>query len=606
MDAPAPPPAAPGAPEPGPHPWRRRAAVTAAGVVTVLAVLRPTPERLARRLPNLGDPALIIWITEWGRRALVHRPAPLFDAPAFWPHPRTLAYSENLLAAQVVTAPLRALGAGWVLTYNLLVAACLAFAFAATYTLARHVVGRADAAVLAAVAFTASGYVVAHLGHAQLLLVGGFPLGLWFTLRLLEERRWWQAAGVGSILPLFTYFALYYAAIWTVILPVVLATDLFRRRLRWDRRTWGLVAVAAVISVLGAAPGAGEYRRLQQEADFERALAPEWGLDATDLVTPAAGAYVWRPLDRAFADRADRWEHTFFPGVLTLVLAVVGAVAALGRAPGSARDAEGARVRRGRLLLVGVAGAASFAVALGPQVRGIELTPFRLLYDHVPGFNGVRVAARLAVPGLLSLCVLAAAGFAALTARARPGARHLAAVAAVGFLLVELAAPVPGAPLPTDAGTLAAYRALAGLPAGAVVHLPMPDPAEGARWATLEGPRLVYATIDWHPRLNGYSGSWPEPYRDDAATLARLPAPEARARLAQRCVRYVVLHTGSFAGQPQLPEPVADRIVRALAADGARVVHRGRDRVVDLGPVSPGCPGDARARAAGPGRLQGP
>ncbi len=604
MDAPAPPPAAPGAPDP--RRWVRRGVVTSAGMVTVVAVLRPTPERLARRLPNLGDPALIIWITEWGRRALVHRPSPLFDAPAFWPHPRTLAYSENLLAAQLVTAPLRASGVGWVLTYNLLVAACLAFAFAATYTLARHVVGRADAAVLAAVAFTASGYVVTHLGHAQLLLVGGFPLGLWLTLRLLEERRWWQAVGVGAILPLFTYFALYYAAIWTVILPVVLATDLLRRRLRWDRRTWALVALAAVISVLGAAPGAAVYRQLQRDTDFQRALVPEWGLDAADLVTPAAGAVLWRPLDRAFADRADRWEHTFFPGFLTLALAAVGAAAALRRPPGSVAGAEQARVRRGRLLPVGVAGAASFAVALGPQVRGIELTPFRLLYDHVPGFNGVRVAARLAVPGLLSLCVLAAAGYAAATARARPGARRLAAAGAAGFLLLELAAPVPGTVFPTDAGTLAAYRTLAGLPPGAVLHLPMPDPAEGVRWATLEAPRLVYATIDWHPRLNGYSGSWPDTYRDDAATLARLPAPDARARLAQRCVRYVVLHTGSFAGQAQLPEAVADRIARALVAEGARVVHRARDRVVDLGPAPPGCPGAARAQAAGPGRLHGP
>lgn len=574
--------------------WRRRGAVAVIFGAALGVMLRPGPWAMTRTLPNLGDPAFITWVTEWGRRALWHRPGPVFDAPVYWPARLTLAYSENMLAAVPFTGALRGFGAGWALTYNLLVVACLAGSLAATYTLARHVVGRTVPAVLAALGFTFSGYTLTHLGHAQLLAIGGFALGLWAVLRMLEERRWWQAVVAGSVLPFFTYFALYYAAVWTVVLPAVIVADLAARRFRPGPRFWPLVAVVVAVSAVGAAPGALAYRQLQHEVDFERELVPQWGLDAVDLVTPAPGSYLWRPLDRAFASRAERWEHTFFPGFVILGFGAAGAATLVRPGP-----------RRRRLLGVVVAGAVSVALALGPEVRGVRFTPFRLLYDHVPGFNGIRVAARLAVPGLLALCVLAAAGLAALGDRLRAPWRSVVGVGAGVLLLAELAAPIPRTVLPTGSAHLAVYRALARRPAGVVVELPMPDPADGTRWAVLEAPRLLYATIDWHPRLNGYSGSWPPSYRDDAAVLARLPSAVAQARLRERCVRYVVLHVGPFAGQAQFGEAEASRIARGLARGGATVRRFGPDRLADLGPAPGRCRADARSPAPAAGRLGG-
>ena len=573
--------------------WRRRGAVTVVFAAALVVMLRPDPQAMHRTLPNLGDPAFITWVTEWGRRALWHRPGPVFDAPIYWPARLTLAYSENLLAALPFTGVLRGLGAGWALTYNLLVVACLAGSLAATYTLARHVVGRTVPAVLAALGFTFSGYTLTHLGHAQLLAIGGFALGLWAVLRMLEERRWWQAVLAGSVLPCFTYFALYYAAAWVVVLPAVVVADVVARRFRPGPRFWPLVAVVVAVSAVGAAPGALAYRQLQREVDFERELVPQWGLDAVDLVTPAPGSYVWRPLDRAFASRPERWEHTFFPGFVILGFAAAGAATLVRPGP------------RRRLLGVVVAGVVSGALALGPEVRGIRFTPFRLLHDHAPGFNGIRVAARLAVPGLLALCVLAAAGLAALGDRLRAPWRSVLGVGAGVLLLAELAAPIPRTVLPTGSEQLAVYRVLARRPAGVVVELPMPDPADGTRWAVLEAPRLLYATIDWHPRLNGYSGSWPPGYRDDVAVLARLPAAAALARLRERCVRYVVLHVGPFAGQAQFDEAQASRIARGLEGAGATVRRIGPDRLADFGPAPPRCRADARPRSPAAGRLGG-
>jgi hypothetical protein len=56
--------------------------------------------------------------------------------------------------------------------------------------------------------------------------------------------------------------------------------------------------------------------------------------------------------------------------------------------------------------------------------------PYNLLYNFVPGFNGMRVPARLASVVVLALSVLAGGGFAWLFNRLP---RRLAAIAAIAF-----------------------------------------------------------------------------------------------------------------------------------------------------------------------------
>ena len=62
--------------------------------------------------------------------------------------------------------------------------------------------------------------------------------------------------------------------------------------------------------------------------------------------------------------------------------------------------------RHRELRLLVLAGAVSVVLALGPEVYGVT-TPFGLMHDHLPGFGGIRVAARLAVVAWLTLAVLA-------------------------------------------------------------------------------------------------------------------------------------------------------------------------------------------------------
>jgi len=184
--------------------------------------------------------------------------------------------------------------------------------------------------------------------------------------------------------------------------------------------------------------------------------------------------------------------------------------------------------------------------------------------------------------------MLAAAGFAALAARLGDRRSRVVAVVAVvtgAVMLAEMAVALPWADLAHDRETLAVYRALADRPAGAVVELPMMIPRENSyRWAVVEAPRMVYSTLDWHPRVNGYSGFVPPGYDEDAAILDTFPAPAALQSAKEHGVRYVVLHLGTSQGYRLYSDDNAAARLRSLPP-GATAERQGNSWLVDLGQI---------------------
>ena len=146
------------------------------------------------------------------------------------------------------------------------------------------------------------------------------------------------------------------------------------------------------------------------------------------------------------------------------------------------------------------------------------------------------------------------------------------------LILVELAAPVITAPISTSDATLDVYRALDDRGSEAVVELPMVPPiSQPFEWATVEAPRMLFGTIDWHPRVNGYSGYLPPGYAEDVQLLDTFPSPESLARLQALDVRYVVLHLGV---NQLTPQQLADIV--AKLPPGATARPYGDAWLVDL------------------------
>jgi len=172
-------------------------------------------------------------------------------------------------------------------------------------------------------------------------------------------------------------------------------------------------------------------------------------------------------------------------------------------------------------------------VSLGPSPRAFGrpleiLSTYRLLYDYVPAFDGLRVPARFAMLVALMLTVLAGYG-AQLIARFRGGTAVLS-VACVLFLLESTSVPftLNGMALIRDMVTPEAriyppreasdvYWALARQPEGSVlVELPLGQPDYDVR-------AVYYSTIHWRPLINGYSGFFPPYYGLLTTALSEIP-----------------------------------------------------------------------------------
>ena len=296
-------------------------------------------------------------------------------------------------------------------------------------------------------------------------------------------------------------------------------------------------------------------------------------------MTPAFGSYLWRD-HFTFEDIPASQEHGLYPGISVALLGAVGIATWRRRRDTARADAPGPSTRL-HLGLLGVGAIIGLVLALGPTVLGLPM-PFRLFHRFVPGFSGIRVYTRLAVMFLLVLALFAGIGLRRVLASTahRWAAAGAAAVACV-VVLIDLSAPLPYWPFPQDPATLAVYRRLEELPPAPVLQIPMVDAGLHATpWAVIEAPRM-HSTIDFRPRVNGYSARSREGYGEDLVVFNGFPAPASLARAEQLGVRYVVIHVGPTTDLGTLSEADAKQRLDDLPA-GLTPERHGAAWLVDL------------------------
>ena len=251
------------------------------------------------------------------------------------------------------------------------------------------------------------------------------------------------------------------------------------------------------------------------------------------------------------------------------------------------------RIVRSPIFLALVATTLAMWLSLGPVPRAGDAREagfglYGVLYDYVPGFNGVRVPARYAMIAGLFLAVLA--GFGARTAFAQvtsPKSQAFFISALAGLLLIEgLAVPIeinrawrqneaePPARVYSPGrvdrrglgeGVPPVYGRVAALPAGTVLtEFPFGDAAWEIRY-------VYYSAAHWKPITNGYSGNFPPKYKERVAYLQRVSRdPEASWQsLKESGTTHVVIHRNAFADGRD-----ADTVESWLKARGATELER--------------------------------
>ncbi|WP_326561839.1 hypothetical protein [Micromonospora sp. NBC_01796] len=535
------------------HEW------TLAGLASlVLAVVLtwPTLRYPAHTIPqDIWDPTLQAWQMSWSGHILMTNPALLWQSNAFYPESWSFAFSDTLLgyapAGMIGHGPVAAL-----VRYNIIFVLAHALATVGAYALVRQLgAGRIGAAV-AGVAFAYPPWLLSQAGHLHIISNGGIPLALAMLARghgwslrhgFRPERKhagwalggwlvaaWQLSLGFGIGLP--------FAYLLAVIFIVSAVTWFVRRTWFWPERRplgvrllladfWGAVIFAG-IGVLLAIP---YFRVAELHPNAKRTVGD------LALYSPPPSGFVVAPQESLLWGRLHEaaraglpWapENTLLPGFVLYALALAGLFFSIWT------------IRQRLLLLAGVL--VSGILTLGTEFFGGRFT-YLPLFEHLPGWDGLRTPGRLMIWTTLLLGILAAGSVSAFAKRARE---------------ISAAERIP--PRPGPLLRLATLLPLVLVLAEGLNSTPTPIvPAQPAAMRTVDGPVLVlpsdqgtdqhvmlWSTSRFQDVVNGGSGFTPDSLAQARERTQAFPDQESIDYLRGLGVKTVVLLKDRAVGTP--------------------------------------------------------
>ncbi len=539
------------------RPWRGEWVAVSALFLGLTAVMAWQQLTAFHAVGDTGDPLFSVWRLSWVAHQLPRDPVRLFDANIFFPEPRTLAYSDAMLATALMAAPLLWLGVHQLVVYNTVLLLSFAASGVAMYALAKELTGNRPAALVAGVAFAFYPFRFEHYSHLELQVTFWMPLALLMMHRTVTSGRVRDGVVTGLMVALQTLSSLYCGLFLLVVMAVVWVS-VRGWRTPANRRLAPWLAAAAVVVVM-VLPVAVPY--LQNRGQLgER---PDWEARIYSA-TPRSYlvAHVRSRLYAKVLDGPRTPEASLFPGIAVVALALAGAWPRLTRT----------RAAYAVALLV------AFDGSLG--LNGIV---FPTLRDYVLPFRGLRVPARFSMLVGLSLSVLAGYGVVRLREWLRPKGGRLVAALPVAFATVLLAEDVPNLVLtemPVRPPLI--YDYFTGAPSSVLVDLPFPESLERA---TADSRRLYYSTFHWQTLITGSSGYFPESFRQAVEVLRGVPTARAVTFLRDRGVQFIALNRADCADWEVL---AIDRVPGPGPAGRTRASHwRVAPRRVPLPAPSP-------------------
>lgn len=518
------------------------------------------------------DALMQAYILGWDWKTLPVDPAHVFQAPGFFPEPRSLAFMDHLLGEAVLGWPVRAATGSIPIAQNFLVLVSFVATGWVTYRIARLLGVSRSGSWLAGFLFTFCGYRQSNFANVNQLQTQFVALGLFFGLRFLGKRRVRDLVLAIGTLVVQSYFGWYYFFQLIVVFALLLALAWIPRDSQASRMPWKPMLALGALAVLLILPGVWPYLEQQRAMpSFKRTLGYS-ALYSCDL------------LDYGRAHLESRVGHwmpwrmgsgAFWPGLVTVVLGVVG-VRSLRRRPGAWRAPWGA---------LGWVGVTGFALSLGPvlQVAGHRLwipLPYALAYYVVPGFASMRAPSRFGQLAILALAVAAGRGLDAL--RESPAWRRRMAwvtPALFGVAIVEsLSVPIAMVAIPDRASLPPVYAWLARQP-GRFAILELPMPASEAVESDRDGVRQFWALEHGKRRADGVSGFSPPDHERFRRAMQEFPSDASLAAAFGRGVRYLVVRYADYepAARGRMKAAVGEaRALREVARFGDDVIYESR------------------------------
>lgn len=432
----------------------------AAYAVLSLAYTWPLALHMASAVPHdRGDPLLVAWVLWWSTKTVPLTTA-WWNAPAFYPSTGVLAFSEHFLGLAPISVPVILISHNPLLAYNVAFLASYLLSGIAGYVLGIVLTGRRGAAFVAGTAFAFAPYRLSHLQHLQLLSSYWMPIALAALHLYFRSRRprWaivFAAAWLMQALACGYYF--FFLSVFAVLWLFWFGRGTPIRALVPVAGAWIVAALLLLPILLG-------YRAIHILYGFHRSPVEMlyYSADVAGLFAASPDSLLWHGLHAVASD-----ESAIFPGVTAIVFLCGGSWVLVRRsAVGSRQSAVGSQQSSAALAFYIGAAFTMWLLALGPQP---SMLGHRLgipgLYASIawlPGFDEMRVPARVWMLSVLSLSAVASLVVASIDSRSRR--RWIAAIATIGFLLDGWPRSFPLVAAPDSRTTTNAALARLGLP----------------------------------------------------------------------------------------------------------------------------------------------
>src|SRR5947207_4828436 len=253
--------------------FREACAVVIVGAILTAVFTYPIAFKLGRvgRVDN-GDGQWSIWNVAWVAHALAVDPLHVFDANIFYPHRRTLAYSENNLGAGALAAPVYLATRNAYAAHNS--AVLLSFILTATgmYYLVRYLTHDRRAAAMSAIWFTFCPFIFARTAHIQLLMTAGLPFVMLAFHRMADRPTPGRGAALGVAMAAQALSCGYYGIFVILMVGFAIVVIASTRRLWTDTRYWIAIGVAAVVSTGLVVPAYVPYIAMRRDTGFHRVI----------------------------------------------------------------------------------------------------------------------------------------------------------------------------------------------------------------------------------------------------------------------------------------------------------------------------------------------
>lgn len=515
-------------------------------------------------------------------RNLLTNPLHIYDSRGLYPLNNDLALNELLIAQGIYAAPIVWLTGNVLLAWNLVTFSSFFLSGLGTWFLVRRATGSSLAGMAAGITYAFSPWHYGEYGHLGIVAIQWMVFALYFlvrfmdhstaTPRLLDRRSVLFLGLFGFFTALQALSAGYYGYYEAILFSIYLLyyalrnagiAGWLRDKLRRTKTTtvdWRRLGGQVVaLGVTGAVVLAVMYQFLlpytqaKNAFGFNRSLSEVeyWSAGPRSFLRTTVTSWLYEPVQRGIFGLETSAEREMYPGTAAVLLAMVGLFATrnrrkMGLGPGLF----------GMVILVGLV--LSFGPTLNLDSYGIGSTgiplPYRWLYEHVPGFDALRVPHRFDLFVMLGLGACAGFGIVRLMEWSR-GRRILTPGLAGGVSLALVMADffAPGLRyiergMGENAPPL--YRWLAGSEASRTIPkdaLLLELPIGVDKTPVNSSPQyLLYALEHGRPMLNGSPNIIPAGYERLFSEMRRFPT-QATLDIAEGLgVKFIIVHTGGL------------------------------------------------------------